>query len=150
MASATASSGKQRPRPNTNGGKTISLEAVKEYQVLISPYEARYGDFAGMLVNAVTKSGTNDVHGSAYGYLRNEQFARATSFVGSSPYRREQFGFLARRTNRAATECISSSPRSLSARRRRRGDLMSGKQSRIARAARLAGRRDALCLPASR
>ena len=79
--------------PGTNGGKTISLEAVKEYQVLISPYEARYGDFAGMLVNAVTKSGTNDVHGSAYGYLRNEQFARATSFVGSSPYRREQFGF---------------------------------------------------------
>jgi hypothetical protein len=81
------------PGPNTNGGKTISLEAVKEYQVLLSPYEARYGDFAGMLVNTVTKSGTNDLHGSVYGYLRNEQLARATSFVGSSPYRREQFGF---------------------------------------------------------
>jgi hypothetical protein len=79
--------------PNTFGGKTISLEAVKEYQVLLSSYEARYGDFAGMLVNAVTKSGTNDLHGSAYGYLRNAHFARATSFVGSSPYRREQFGF---------------------------------------------------------
>jgi TonB-dependent receptor-like protein/carboxypeptidase family protein len=79
--------------PNTFGGKSISLEAVKEYQVLLSPYEARYGDFVGMLVNAVTKSGTNDVHGSAYGYLRNEQLARATSFVGSTPYRRKQFGF---------------------------------------------------------
>ena len=79
--------------PGTIGGKTISLEAVKEYQVLLSPYEARYGDFAGMLVNAVTKSGTNDLHGSAYGYLRNAQLARATSFVGSSPYRHEQFGF---------------------------------------------------------
>ena len=79
--------------PGTIGGKTISLEAVKEYQVLLSPYDARYGDFAGMLVNAVTKSGTNQLHGSAYGYLRNEQLARANSFVGSSPYRREQFGF---------------------------------------------------------
>ena len=74
------------------GGKTISLEAVKEYQVLLSPYDARYGDFAGMLVNVVTKSGTNDLHGSAYGYVRNEQLARANSFVGGSPYRREQFG----------------------------------------------------------
>ena len=79
--------------PNTLGGKTISLEAVKEYQVLLSPYDARYGDFTSMLVNAVTKNGTNDFHGSAYGYLRNEHFARATSFVGSSPYRRDQFGF---------------------------------------------------------
>jgi carboxypeptidase family protein/TonB-dependent receptor-like protein len=79
--------------PNTFGGKTISLEAVKEYQVLLSPYDARCGDFASMLVNAVTKNGTNDLHGSAYGYLRNEHFARATSFVGSSPYRRDQFGF---------------------------------------------------------
>jgi TonB-dependent receptor-like protein/carboxypeptidase family protein len=79
--------------PGTIGGKTISLEAVKEYQVLLSPYEARYGDFAGMLVNAVTKSGTNELHGSAYGYLRNAQLARPTSFVGNSPYRHEQFGF---------------------------------------------------------
>ena len=78
--------------PGTVGGKTISLEAVKEYQVLLSPYEARYGDFAGMVVNTVTKSGTNDLRGSAYGYVRNERLARATSFVGSSPYRREQFG----------------------------------------------------------
>lgn len=74
------------------GGKTISLEAVKEYQVLLSPYDARYGDFAGMLLNVVTKSGTNDLHGSVYGYLRNEQLAQANSFVGSSPYDREQFG----------------------------------------------------------
>ena len=79
--------------PNTFSGKTMSLEAVSEYQVLLSPYEVRYGDFTGLLVNAVTKSGTNDLHGSAYGYLRNEHFARATSFVGRSPYRREQLGF---------------------------------------------------------
>jgi TonB-dependent receptor-like protein/carboxypeptidase family protein len=79
--------------PGTIGGKTISLEAVKEYQVLLSPYDARYGDFTGMLVNAVTKSGTNDLQGSAYGYSRNAQLARTNSFVGRSPYHREQFGF---------------------------------------------------------
>ncbi|HEY8174510.1 MAG TPA: TonB-dependent receptor, partial [Gemmatimonadaceae bacterium] len=78
--------------PGTIGGKTISLEAVQEYQVLLSPYDARYGDFASMLVNAVTKSGTNDWHGSAYGYARNAQLARANSFVGRSPYQHEQFG----------------------------------------------------------
>jgi hypothetical protein len=75
------------------GGKTISLEAVQEYQVLISPYDARYGDFTGLLVNAVTKSGTNDMQGTVFGYMRNEQLARTNSFVGSSPYRNEQFGF---------------------------------------------------------
>jgi hypothetical protein len=79
--------------PGTIGGKTISLEAVQEYQVLLSPYDARYGDFTGMLVNAVTKSGTNDLHGSAYGYARSAGLARPNSFVGRSAYRHEQFGF---------------------------------------------------------
>ena len=77
------------------GGKTISIEAVKEIQVLLSPYDARYGDFTGMLVNAVTRSGTNTPHGSVYGYARNESLARQNSFVGDSPYSREQFGFSA-------------------------------------------------------
>lgn len=79
--------------PGTIGGKTISLEAVQEYQVLLSPYDARYGDFTGILVNAVTKSGTNDLHGSAYGYARSAGLARPNSFVGRSAYRHEQFGF---------------------------------------------------------
>lgn len=77
----------------TTGGKSISIEAIKEYQVLLSLYEARYGDFTGMLVNAVTKSGTNTLRGSTFGYVRNEKLARTNSFVGNSPYRREQFGF---------------------------------------------------------
>jgi hypothetical protein len=77
----------------TTGGKSISIEAIQEYQVLLSPYEARYGDFTGMLVNAVTRSGTNTLRGSTFGYVRNEKLARTNSFVGDSPYRREQFGF---------------------------------------------------------
>lgn len=76
-----------------SGGKSISIEAVKEYQVLLSPYDARYGDFAGALVNAVTKSGSNEVHGTAYIYARNEKLARNTPFMRRSPYDRTQLGF---------------------------------------------------------
>jgi hypothetical protein len=75
-----------------NSTKSISLDAVKEYQVLLSPFDPRYGDFAGLLVNAVTKSGTNVLHGSAYAYVRDAQLARSGSFLGTSAYDRELYG----------------------------------------------------------
>lgn len=75
------------------GAKAISIEAVKEYQVLLSPYDTRYGDFAGALINAVTRSGTNEMRGTAFVYGRNEQLARGTPHLTSSPYERLQFGF---------------------------------------------------------
>ncbi len=75
------------------GSKSISIEAIKEYQVLLSPFDARSGDFTGLLVNAVTKSGTNTPQGSAYTYLRNAKLARSGSFLGTSAYYREVFGF---------------------------------------------------------
>jgi hypothetical protein len=74
------------------GGKSMPLDALKEYQVLLTPYDARYGDFAGLIVNAVTKSGSNEFHGSAFGYLRNEHLARGTEFLSGSAYERRQFG----------------------------------------------------------
>ena len=52
------------------GAKQIPLEAVKEYQVLLSPFDIRQGNFTGALINAVTKSGTNEFHGSAFGVTR--------------------------------------------------------------------------------
>src|SRR5690606_38843870 len=57
-------------------GKSIPLDAVREYQVLVAPYDVRYGSFAGALVNTVTQSGTNQFHGSAFGYWRNDRLAR--------------------------------------------------------------------------
>ncbi|HEU5184389.1 MAG TPA: carboxypeptidase regulatory-like domain-containing protein [Gemmatimonadaceae bacterium] len=74
------------------GGKAISVEAVKEYQVLLSPYAVRYGDFAGALVNTVTRSGTNTMHGSGFVYTRSDRLARDTPFLRDSPYERLQFG----------------------------------------------------------
>ncbi len=58
--------------------KSIPLDAVKEYQVLLSPFDVRQGNFGGLLINAVTKSGTNEFHGTFYGDLRNEKFSRTS------------------------------------------------------------------------
>src|SRR5207253_9661782 len=74
-------------------GKTISPEAVEAYQVLLSPYDARYGDFAGALVNAVTKRGTNATQGSVFVYARDGRLARNTPFLRDAPYERVQYGF---------------------------------------------------------
>jgi hypothetical protein len=56
--------------PEFAGGKSLPFEAVREYQVLLSPFDVRYGDFAGAMVNTVTRSGTNRFQGSAFGYGR--------------------------------------------------------------------------------
>jgi hypothetical protein len=75
------------------GGKAMPIDAIKEYQVLLTPYDVRYGDFVGLVVNAATKSGTNELHGTAFGYLRNAQLARSGGFLGGSAYERRQYGF---------------------------------------------------------
>ena len=54
------------------GGNPISLDAIDELQVVISPYDVRQTNFIGGGVNAITKSGTNTFKGTAYVYHRNE------------------------------------------------------------------------------
>lgn len=60
----------------TNGAQTganpISLDAVEEVQVVVAPYDVRHGGFTGGGINAITKSGTNEIHGSAYAYFNNQ------------------------------------------------------------------------------
>ncbi|NIM52541.1 MAG: hypothetical protein GTN62_08005 [Gemmatimonadales bacterium] len=63
------------------GAKSITLEAVKEYQILIAPFDVRQSGFAGGLVNAITRNGTNDFHGSAFWYYRNDAIVRDTLIV---------------------------------------------------------------------
>lgn len=54
------------------GGNPISIDAIEEMQVVISPYDVRQTNFIGGGVNAITKSGTNKFVGTAYAYHRNE------------------------------------------------------------------------------
>lgn len=60
----------------TNGGQSganpISMDAIQEIQVVVSPFDVRQGGFTGGGINAITKQGTNDVHGAAYLYYTNQ------------------------------------------------------------------------------
>jgi hypothetical protein len=73
------------------GGKSIAIESVKEYQILLSPFDVRQGNFAGLLVNAVTKSGTNNLDGSVYYYTRNQDLTREQDYIND--YEQTQYGF---------------------------------------------------------
>ena len=73
--------------------KQVSLEAVKEYQILLSPFDIREGNFTGFLVNAVTKSGSNDFHSTGTYSFRNQDFARDVPFIRNAPFSQAQEGF---------------------------------------------------------
>ena len=68
------------------GGNPISLDAIEELQVVISPYDVRQTNFIGGGVNAITKSGTNTFKGSAYVYNKNE------NMQGDAVYRQQISG----------------------------------------------------------
>jgi len=74
-------------------GKSIGLESVREYQVLLAPFDVQQGNFGGVLVNAVTRGGTNEFHGSAFFTSRSEGLARNVDYVRDQEYSQRQFGF---------------------------------------------------------
>lgn len=72
----------------TNGGRAgippISIDAVDQITVQVSPFDAAVGNFTGGAINAITKSGTNDFHGSAYYIFRNQDMSGKTPGVADS------------------------------------------------------------------
>src|SRR6266446_6133082 len=76
-----------RPFPN--------VDAVQEFSVQTSSFDAEYGRGVGGIVNVVTKSGTNGFHGTAFEFLRNYELNAANFFSGRDALKRNQFGFSA-------------------------------------------------------
>ena len=70
------------------GGSPISIDAIDEVQVVVSPYDVRQTNFIGGGINAITKSGTNQFRGTAYVYHRNENM-RGNVVDGTSLGERE-------------------------------------------------------------
>lgn len=76
-------------------GVRPSVEAIAEFRVQTNDYPAEVGNTPGAVVNVITKSGTNDFHGSAYEFVRNDLFDSRNYFArqGRKPeYRQNQFG----------------------------------------------------------
>lgn len=65
--------GLDSPTPGgQTGAQPISLDAIDQIQISTAPYDVTQSGFTGASVNAVTKSGSNEVHGTVYGFFRNE------------------------------------------------------------------------------
>lgn len=95
--------------PKNSGASVIpNLDAIAEFRVLTNTYDAEYGRFAGGIVNVVTKSGTNQFHGSVFEFLRNEKLNAKNYFdhdqtdpstgldipnTARGIFKRNQFGF---------------------------------------------------------
>ncbi|MDQ6700485.1 MAG: carboxypeptidase regulatory-like domain-containing protein [Acidobacteriota bacterium] len=67
-------------------------DAIQEFSIQTSTFDAQYGRGIGGVVNVVTKSGTNQVHGSLFEYLRNYDLKAANFFSGRDTVKRNQFG----------------------------------------------------------
>src|SRR4051812_22814077 len=83
---------------DTIGGalQNFNIEAVQEFKIQTMQYKAEYGRSSGGVLTVVTKTGTNDLSGSAYEFYRRDQFNEKTEAekragVGKSPYKRDQY-----------------------------------------------------------
>jgi hypothetical protein len=74
-------------------GLPYGVDAVEQFQVITSGGQAELGRALGGYVNVVTRSGTNDLHGTAYGYFRDDAFSAANALSGTTlPMSQQQFG----------------------------------------------------------
>ena len=81
--------------PGSVLGGSLGVDAIQEFSVLTSNYSAEYGKTSGGVVNAITRSGTNQWHGSGYEFVRNSALDTRNFFddPGSKPpFARNQFG----------------------------------------------------------
>jgi hypothetical protein len=79
--------------PGSTVGLSLGTDSVQEFSVISNNYSAAYGLTSGGVINAATRSGGSDFHGSAYEFLRNDVMdARGFFDAAKLPFRRNQFG----------------------------------------------------------
>lgn len=80
--------------PGGVSGQLLGIDAIREFNVVSSDYDAEYGKRSGAQVNVVTQSGTNKLHGSLFEFLRNSTLDARNHFDQANipPFERNQFG----------------------------------------------------------
>ncbi len=80
--------------PGSVIGINLGVDAIGEFSVVTSNYAAEYGKTSGGVINAVTRSGTNQYHGTAYSFFRNSAMDARNFFDGATPppFSRYQYG----------------------------------------------------------
>ncbi len=80
--------------PGSVLGGNLGVDAVEEFSVLTSSYSAEYGKTSGGVVNAISRAGTNQLHGNAYEFIRNSALDARNFFDPTPipPFHRNQFG----------------------------------------------------------
>ncbi|MBI2821078.1 MAG: TonB-dependent receptor [Acidobacteria bacterium] len=89
--------------PGSVSGSLLGVDTVREFRVITNVYSAEYGRLTGGVVSAITRSGTNELHGSLFEFHRNSaldarnffdrDFANPTVRSSPPPFKRNQFGF---------------------------------------------------------
>jgi hypothetical protein len=79
---------------NFEAGVQPNLDAVQEFRLITNGFDAEYGRFSGAIMNTITKSGTNAIHGSVFEFLRNDALdSRGFFDTGKGALRKNQFGY---------------------------------------------------------
>ncbi len=89
---------------NLGAGLVPNLDSVEEFRLITNSFDAEYGKFSGAVMNAITKSGTNSIHGDVFEFIRNDKFDSNNFFDNQAPpgpngkaprteLRRNQFGY---------------------------------------------------------
>lgn len=84
----------QNTTPGSVAGGFTGVDAIQEFQLLTNNYSAEYGGAGGGIINVVSKSGTNQVHGTAFEFIRNSALDARNFFDlrDVPPFKRNQFG----------------------------------------------------------
>lgn len=80
--------------PGGAAGTNLGVDAIREFKIMTNAVSAEYGRSTGAVISAVTSSGTNSIHGSAFEFLRNNKLDARNFFDPGPvpPFRRNQFG----------------------------------------------------------